>query len=70
MAKYVDGYVISIKKKNVKSYMKMANMGCKLWMEHGALDYYECVGDDLKVAWGLTFLKMCRLKKAQSVREH
>jgi uncharacterized protein YbaA (DUF1428 family) len=67
MSRYVDGYVIPIKKKNVKSYKKMAAFGCKLWMEHGALDYYECVGDDLKVAFGLTFPKMCKLKKDETV---
>lgn len=67
MAKYVDGYVIPIKKKNVKAYMKMAKLGCKLWMEHGALDYYECVGEDLKVKWGLTFPKMCKLKNDETL---
>ncbi|MBN8538547.1 MAG: DUF1428 domain-containing protein [Deltaproteobacteria bacterium] len=67
MSQYVDGYLIPIKKKNVKAYMKMANLGCKLWMEHGALDYYECIGDDLKVNWGQTFPKLCKLKKDETV---
>ena len=67
MKKYVDGYVIPIKKKNVKAYLKMAKLGCKLWMEHGALDYYECVGDDLNVKWGLTFPKMCNVKKDETI---
>ncbi len=44
LSQYVDGYLIPIKKKNVKAYMKMATLGCKLWMEHGSLDYYECIG--------------------------
>jgi uncharacterized protein YbaA (DUF1428 family) len=66
MSKYVDGFIIPIKKKNLKAYKKMANLGCKLWMEHGALDYYECVGDDLNVSWGLTFTKMCKLKKDET----
>lgn len=67
MSKYVDGYVIPIKKININSYKKMATMGCKLWMEHGALDYYECVGDDLKVKCGWTFPKMCKLKSNETV---
>jgi len=67
MSQYVDGFVIPLKKKNVKAYKKMASLGCKLWMEHGALDYYECVGDDLKVQWGLTFPKMCKLKSDETV---
>jgi uncharacterized protein YbaA (DUF1428 family) len=67
MAHYVDGYVIAIKKKNVKAYTKMAKLGCKVWMEYGALDYYECVGDDLKSPWGSTFIKMCKLKPSETV---
>jgi uncharacterized protein YbaA (DUF1428 family) len=66
MGNYVDGFVIPIKKKNVAAYKKMAALGCKIWMEHGALDYNECVGDDLKVKWGQTFPKMCKLKAGET----
>jgi uncharacterized protein YbaA (DUF1428 family) len=66
MSTYVDGFVIPLKKKNVKAYKKMAALGCKIWMEHGALDYYECIGDDLDVKWGWTFPKMCKLKKGET----
>lgn len=67
MANYVDGFVIPIKKRNVKAYKKMAALGCKLWMEYGALDYYECVGDDLNINCGWTFPKMCKLKSDETV---
>lgn len=67
MAKYVDGYVIPIKKKDIAKYKKMAVIGCKTWMKYGALDYYECIGDDLKVKWGITFPKMCKLKANETV---
>lgn len=67
MAKYVDGYIIPIKKKNVKAYKKMAALGCKVWMDHGALDYYECVGENLKSEWGMGFTKMCKLKPDETV---
>ncbi|MEK6773548.1 MAG: DUF1428 domain-containing protein [Bdellovibrionota bacterium] len=63
---YVDGYVIPIKKKNIKAYRKMATLGCKIWMEHGALDYYECIGDDF-AKWGWGFPKMCKLKTGETV---
>lgn len=63
---YVDGFVIPIKKKNVKAYRKMAALGCKIWMEYGAVDYYECIGDDLKVPWGWTFPRMCKLKPGET----
>lgn len=66
MANYVDGFIIPIKKSNIKAYKKMASLGCKLWMEYGALDYYECIGDDW-VKWGWTFPKMCKLKSNETV---
>ena len=40
--RYVDGYIIPIKKENLKTYKKMATLGYKTWMKYGALDYYEC----------------------------
>ncbi len=67
MAHYVDGYIIPIKKKKVNAYKKMATMGCKLWMKHGALDYYECIGDDLNVKYGLPFSKVWKLKSDETV---
>lgn len=42
MATYVDGFVIPIKKANITAYKKMATLGCKAWMKHGALEYFEC----------------------------
>ncbi len=45
--KYVDGFVIAVPEKNLPEYRKMAEMGEKLWKKHGALEYFECVGDDL-----------------------
>ena len=66
MSQYVDGFVIPIPKKNIKAYKKQASLGCKIWMEYGALNYYECVGEDLKVQWGLTFPKMCKLKSNET----
>lgn len=67
MAKYVDGFVIPIKKKNIKAYKKMARVGCKVWMEHGALEYYECEGAMLNHPWGLSFTKFAKLKPDETV---
>jgi uncharacterized protein YbaA (DUF1428 family) len=44
---YVDGFVIPIPRKNLAAYKKMASAGAKAWKKHGALEYFECVGDDL-----------------------
>lgn len=65
MSHYVDGYVIPIQNRNIKSYKKMANWGCKLWMKHGALNYYECVMDDFP-QHGQGFKKMCKLKTGET----
>ena len=65
MAHYVDGFAIPIKKKNVKAYKKMAQMGCKTWMKHGALSYYECIADDFG-KYGMGFKKMCKLKAGET----
>ncbi|UXR66199.1 DUF1428 domain-containing protein [Bdellovibrio bacteriovorus] len=67
MARYVDGFLIPIPKKNLKKYKKMATLGMKTWMKHGALDYYECVGDQLDLPYGIPFTKLCKLKKDETV---
>lgn len=66
MARYVDGYVIPIKRKNTRAYKKMAEWGCRVWMKHGALSYYECLADDF-MKHGLGFKKMCKLKPDETV---
>ncbi|MGB4758561.1 MAG: DUF1428 domain-containing protein [Candidatus Saccharimonadales bacterium] len=48
MAKYIDGFVLVIPKGKEDEYQKMAEMGRDSWMKHGALQYFECRGDDLK----------------------
>jgi uncharacterized protein YbaA (DUF1428 family) len=47
MAKYVDGFVLVVPKDKAEEYKKMAEDGRDVWMKHGALEYYECRGDDL-----------------------
>lgn len=67
MSRYIDGYVIPLKKKNLKKYKKMATLGRKVWMEHGALDYYECVGDEITQPYGTPFTKLCKLRSDETV---
>ncbi len=66
-AGYVDAFVIPMPKKNLARYRKMAQVGCKVWMRHGALDYRECVGDDLNVKCGVPFPKAQKLKAGETV---
>jgi uncharacterized protein YbaA (DUF1428 family) len=65
--KYVDGYVLPLPKKNLQAYRRMAQMAGKVWRKHGALDYKECVGDDLKTQWGTPFPRMMKLKPGETV---
>jgi len=65
--RYVDGYVIPVPKKNLKTYARMAGMGAKMWMKHGALDYKECAGEDMKNKWGTSFSQMMKLKPGETV---
>ncbi|MCU0595514.1 MAG: DUF1428 domain-containing protein [Desulfobacterota bacterium] len=65
--RYVDGYVIPLPKKNVKTYIRMARIGKEMWMKHGALDYKECVAEDLKAKWGTPFPRMMKLKPDETV---
>lgn len=67
MSRYVDTFIIPIKKKKLKAYTQDAKLGRKVWMDHGALDYYECVGTVLKNPWGMPFTKLCKLKSDETL---
>jgi uncharacterized protein YbaA (DUF1428 family) len=64
---YVDGFVLPIPKKNVAAYRRIAAKAGKIWREHGALDYKECVGDDLNIKMGVPFGKLAKLKPSETV---
>ncbi|HYG76689.1 MAG TPA: DUF1428 domain-containing protein [Planctomycetota bacterium] len=64
---YVDGYVLPVPKKKVKAYQKLASIAAKVWRDHGALQYVECVGDDLNVKFGVPFVKQIKTKPGETV---
>ena len=64
---YVDGYVLPVPKKNLSVYRKIAQKAGKIWREHGALEYRECVGEDLNVKWGVPFSKTLKTKSSETV---
>ena len=64
---YVDGYVLPLPTKNLAAYRRMARTAAKVWRDHGALEYRECVGEDLKVKWGTTFARNLELKRGETV---
>lgn len=66
--RYVDGFVLPVPKKNLRAYRRMAQVGAKVWRKHGALEYFECVGDDLGPKWaGITFPRTVRAKPGETV---
>lgn len=65
--RYVDGYVIPVPRKNLRSYARIAQKAGKIWREHGALEYRECVGDDLEVKGMVPFPKRIQLKRGETV---
>jgi uncharacterized protein YbaA (DUF1428 family) len=67
MAGYVDGFVIPLARRKVKAYLKQARLGAALWKAHGALGYFECVGEDLKVPFGKGFPKLAGLQAGETV---
>jgi uncharacterized protein YbaA (DUF1428 family) len=67
MAHYVDGFVLPVPKKNLAAYRRMAAKAGKIWREHGALDYRECVGDDLDVKMAMPFPRGIRIKPGETV---
>lgn len=67
MARYVDGYVLPVPKKNLDVYRRMARKASKVWRDHGALEFRECVGEDLKVKYGKSFPAQLRTKRGETV---
>jgi uncharacterized protein YbaA (DUF1428 family) len=64
---YVDGFVVPVPKKNLQAYRSMAKKAGKLWMEYGALNYIECVADDVKPGKLTSFPQSVKLKPNETV---
>ena len=65
--KYVDGFVIPMAKRNLAAYKRIASKAGKVWIEHGALEYRECTGDDLNIKMGVPFPRLAKAKKGETV---
>jgi uncharacterized protein YbaA (DUF1428 family) len=67
MAHYIDGFVIPLPKKNVNAYRRMAQKAGRVWRDHGALEFRECVGDDLNIKMGLPFPRGIKIRPGDTV---
>lgn len=65
--KYVDGYVLPVPKNKLAVYTKLAKTASQVWRDHGALEYFECAGEDMNVKFGVPFPKQMKLKKGETV---
>ena len=67
MARYVDGFVVPVPKKKLAAYRRMAQKAGKVWREHGALEFCECVADDVKPGKRTSFPRSVKLKRGETV---
>ena len=67
MAKYVDGFVVPVPKKKIDAYVRLAKVAAKVWMEHGALSYRECIAEDVKPGKWTSFPQSVKLKAGETV---
>jgi uncharacterized protein YbaA (DUF1428 family) len=64
---YVDGFIVPVPKKNLAAYRRLARKAGKVWRDHGALEYKECVADDVKVGKRTSFPRSVKLKPKETV---
>lgn len=64
---YVDGFVLPVPRRKLAAYRKMARYAGKIWMEYGAVQYVECVADDVKPGKRTSFPQSVKLKKGEVV---
>jgi uncharacterized protein YbaA (DUF1428 family) len=67
MAHYVDGAVLPVPKRNLDAYRRLARKAGKIWREHGALEYRECVAEDVQVGEVTSFPRSVQLKRGETV---
>jgi uncharacterized protein YbaA (DUF1428 family) len=64
---YVDGFVVPVPKKSLEAYRRMARKAGKIWREYGALEFRECVAEDVKVGKWTSFPRSVKLKPGETV---
>jgi uncharacterized protein YbaA (DUF1428 family) len=67
MARYVDGFILPLPKRNLDAYRRISRKAGKIWKEHGALEYRECVSEDVKAGEVTSFPQSVKLKRGETV---
>ena len=65
--RYVDGFVLPVARRNLEAYKRMSRKAGRVWLEHGALEYRECAGEDLRVTMGVPFRRLARTRPGETV---
>ena len=65
--RYIDGFLLPVPRRKIEAYRKLSRKAGKVWREHGALEYRECVGDDLGKKMGTSFPSRARAKPGETV---
>jgi uncharacterized protein YbaA (DUF1428 family) len=67
MARYVDGFVAPVPKRNIDAYRRIARRAGKIWREYGALEYRECIADDVEMGKLTSFPRSVKVKRGETV---
>jgi len=67
MARYVDGFVLPLPKRNIEAYRRISQKAGRIWREYGAVEYLECVGDDLSPKGLVSFRRLAKAKPSETV---
>ena len=67
MPLYVDGFLLPVPKRKLEAYRRIAQKAGRIWRKHGAVEFRECAGDDLKVRMGKSFLSATKVKSGETV---
>lgn len=67
MARYADGFIITVPKRKLDVYRRISQKAGRVWKEYGAIEYIECVGDDLRIPMGLPFPRLTKAKPGEAV---
>ncbi|WP_046864793.1 DUF1428 domain-containing protein [Microvirga massiliensis] len=64
---YVDGFLVAVPRQNLEAYKKMAQTAAAVWKEYGALEYVECIGDDVPYGEYTSFPRAVQAKEDEIV---
>jgi uncharacterized protein YbaA (DUF1428 family) len=67
MPLYVDGFLLPVPKKKLDAYRRVAQKAGRIWRQHGAVEFRECAGDDLRVKMGKSFPSILKVKSGETV---